>query len=89
MSFFDFGGGQQRQVFIHENEKADGDDDVYRRDPAADLEFLFRRFAGFVLLKLIQLNVGRKFEGAEAEGHGVTESHNSANHGPSHPFMLF
>src|SRR5262249_39518304 len=83
------GGGDQREVLVHEDKEADRNNNVDRRDPAADFKFLFGSFAFVVFLEFIQLHVGGKLKGSEAERHCVAEGHNPAKDRPSHPFMFF
>ena len=85
MRLLQLGGGQQRQVLVHENEESDGDQNIDGCNPAADFKLLLGRLAGFVLLQLIQLHIGRESQSAEAECHGMPERHNTAHDRPSHP----
>ena len=52
----------------------------------ASFDIRFRRFV--VLHYVFERDVGGEAEGAVAQVHGVTERHNAADDGPSHPFVL-
>src|SRR5215469_12089962 len=81
-----FRRGQQRKKLVHENEKADGDQDVDGSDPAAEFQLLAR----FRLrLDLVESYIGGETQGAEAERHRVPKRNDTANHRPAHPLMLF
>src|SRR5207248_9686876 len=90
MGFLESRGRKQRQVFVHEDKKSNGDCYVHRRNPSADFEFLFRWGGSvFILLQFVQLHVRREAQSAEAERHRVTKSHDATDDWPAHPFMLF
>src|SRR5262249_51709217 len=81
-----FRRGQQWKKLVHENEKSDGDQDIDGSDPAAEFQLL----AGFRLrLNLVESYIGGETQGTEAERHRVAKRHDTANHRPAHPFMLF
>src|SRR5260370_4227813 len=97
---FQFGGSQQRQVLVHEDEEGDGKRHIQSRHPASDFKLLFilallvsascvaavvvARIGGY----LVQRRIGGKFQRAESERHRVAQRHHPAYYWPAHPLML-